>query len=197
MDIRDVRVRKTYSQLLQGTIKLLSEKSFDDISVSEICKVSNVHRATFYKHFNDKFEFLNVCIKNQLNSITFDPLEKGSSPQVIKERIMHFAISIIEFIDNNRSLFFFISRDTGSITFNAALDSAFYDFCFKRLNEVLSASSQRISLCSAYYSSAFIGIIKWYFRAENVNSKEDMLDFVEHRVDELCDFYVKNLIVND
>ena len=37
--------------------------------MSEICEAANVHRATFYKHFNDKYEFLNFCFDNELSKI--------------------------------------------------------------------------------------------------------------------------------
>ena len=54
----DVRVERTYRQLFNGLLSLLAENSFEDLSVSKICEESGVHRATFYKHFNDKYEFL-------------------------------------------------------------------------------------------------------------------------------------------
>ena len=38
--------------------KLLEEKDFDQITVSEIIKVSGVNRSTFYRHYVDKYEIL-------------------------------------------------------------------------------------------------------------------------------------------
>ena len=67
----DVRVRRTYKQLIASFLKLLNEKSFDEISISEICEGADVHRATFYKHFEDKTEFLNFCVKQLLSDNDF------------------------------------------------------------------------------------------------------------------------------
>ena len=40
---------------------LLSEKSFEEITVGELCKRANYPRATFYNYFEDKFDLLNYC----------------------------------------------------------------------------------------------------------------------------------------
>ena len=51
----------------------------------------------------------------------------------------------------------------------------------------------RIEISSVFYSGAFVGVIKWYIQSNNPNMYNDMMEFLEHRVDELCDFYKNNL----
>ena len=63
----DIRVIRTQEQLIASLVRLLADKSFEELSVSEICDNAQVHRATFYKHFNDKYEFLNFCFDNELS----------------------------------------------------------------------------------------------------------------------------------
>ncbi len=189
----DIRVTRTYSQLINGLIILLKDKSFDDVSVSEICEVSGVHRATFYKHFNDKFEFLNFCFDSMLKTISFDSLEVGSSPAVIKTNIMHFVACILEFIDDNRPLFTSACIDNPSTSFLSTLDNTFNNFCINKLNSVLTAPMHRIEISAVFYSGAFVGLVKWYIQSNNPNMYNDLMDFVEHRVDELCAFYENNL----
>lgn len=193
----DIRVLRTYSQLVSGLIELLTTKNFDEISVSEICDASGVHRATFYNHFNDKHEFLNFCFKNKLDDITFDNLEKGSSPEIIKRNIMHFVLCVLEFVEENRLLFssaFNGGKDT--CTFNSSFVSAINDYCFNKLSNVLSAPSEKIALVANYYSWAFVGIIKWHLFSGSEEKIDDIMTFVEHRVDELCKYYEVNLMEN-
>ncbi len=191
----DVRVARTHNQLINGLIVLLREKSFDDVTVMEICEASGVHRATFYKHFNDKFEFLNFCFDSMLKTISFDSLKHGSSPEIIKSNIMHFVSCILEFIDDNRPLFTSACIEKASVSFLSSFDNAINNFCTKKLNAVLSAPMHRIEISSVYYSGAFVGVIKWYIQSNNPNMYNDMMDFLEHRVDELCDFYKNNLYI--
>ena len=39
-------------------MKLLDEKTFEEITINELCEAADIRRATFYKHYSDKFAFL-------------------------------------------------------------------------------------------------------------------------------------------
>lgn len=54
----DLRVKRTRKLLYQALLSLLNQHSFNSISVKEICEEAMVHRATFYTHFNDKYDLL-------------------------------------------------------------------------------------------------------------------------------------------
>lgn len=53
----DLRILKTYKALSEAFFQLLQEKKFEEITVNELCERAMVRRATFYKHFADKYEF--------------------------------------------------------------------------------------------------------------------------------------------
>ena len=50
----DLRVKKTKSALKKALSELLKEKTFDKITIMEICERAMVNRVTFYSHYNDK-----------------------------------------------------------------------------------------------------------------------------------------------
>lgn len=54
---RDLRVQKTYDALFRAFEELLTRKSFEAISVTELCDAARIRTATFYKHFADKYAF--------------------------------------------------------------------------------------------------------------------------------------------
>lgn len=54
--MEDLRIQKTRKALKQALIKLLSEKSFEKISVTDICKESSISRITFYTHYDHKYD---------------------------------------------------------------------------------------------------------------------------------------------
>ena len=54
----DLRVRKTYEALMRAFEDLLTGKTFDDITVNELCERAMIRRPTFYSHFEDKYDFL-------------------------------------------------------------------------------------------------------------------------------------------
>ncbi|MFW2490303.1 TetR/AcrR family transcriptional regulator C-terminal domain-containing protein [Clostridium chromiireducens] len=59
----DLRIRRTYKLLSDSLISLLTEKSFEDIRISDICDKAMIHRTTFYKHFEDKYQLLDFLLR--------------------------------------------------------------------------------------------------------------------------------------
>ncbi len=59
----DLRVQKTYRNLTQAMQELLSEKGLDEITVTELCERAQTRKATFYKHFGDKYELFTFIIR--------------------------------------------------------------------------------------------------------------------------------------
>jgi AcrR family transcriptional regulator len=58
----DRRVRRTRFLLEQAFFELLAEKTFEAISVKDITERADVNRATFYDHFQDKYNMLDEVI---------------------------------------------------------------------------------------------------------------------------------------
>ena len=48
---QDLRVAVTKRMIHEGLLQLLEKKNIDKIKVSELCQVSGVNRATFYRHY--------------------------------------------------------------------------------------------------------------------------------------------------
>ena len=60
----DLRVQKTKKALTEKFRQLLEEKRFEDITVNELCEKAGIRRATFYKHFEDKYDFLSFVVQS-------------------------------------------------------------------------------------------------------------------------------------
>lgn len=63
MKKRDLRVQKTYMSLTDAMLRLLRKKKFEEITINELCDEAMIRRATFYKHFGDKYEFIQFMIE--------------------------------------------------------------------------------------------------------------------------------------
>ncbi|MBQ9085109.1 MAG: TetR/AcrR family transcriptional regulator [Clostridia bacterium] len=59
----DSRIIKTRRALVLAFLDLLEEKAYEDISINELCTKANVRRATFYKHYKDKTDFLYAVVR--------------------------------------------------------------------------------------------------------------------------------------
>ncbi len=188
----DIRVKRTYKQLIYSFLVLLNEKSFDNISISEICENANVHRATFYKHFNDKIEFLNFCVKELLSETDFSNVLDIPTPENVKESCMSFVKVLFTFIEANKLLFAAIFSDKHSLSFDTTLVEVITEFCASKLQLVLEGvPKHKAQLFSNFYAGSIMGVVKWYVKNYETCQLEDVYSFFEHRVDEICEAYIK------
>lgn len=193
----DIRVIRTHEQLVTGLVKLLTEKSFEDLSVSEICDAAKVHRATFYKHFNDKYEFLNFCFNNELSKINFDVPDELPTAENIKDNFMSFIKITFEFVCSKKALFSVLLSKKYSVTLGSSFTNAVFNYCLEKIKIILpGVDENRSELFAAFYSNAFIGVVTHYAKNANKYPLEEIYSFFENRVDELCETYIKQFNVN-
>ncbi|MGV3240822.1 TetR/AcrR family transcriptional regulator [Streptococcus hyovaginalis] len=62
-DLRSIRTRKF---IIDSFIELLEKKEFNSITISDITTGAMINRATFYRHFLDKYDLLEKVIKEDL-----------------------------------------------------------------------------------------------------------------------------------
>lgn len=99
----DTRVIKTKATLLASFKKLLAEKPFEEISVNEICVLANVRRATFYKHFTDKYDFLKYTV-GALRQDFDKMLPQNKRPDATSEYYVRYVRAIVEFLIENEGM---------------------------------------------------------------------------------------------
>ncbi|MFC6181547.1 TetR/AcrR family transcriptional regulator [Lactiplantibacillus daowaiensis] len=59
---KDVRKIKTERDIQQAMLRLLTTKTFRQITVADICQLSLTSRSTFYAHYLDKYDLLDKMV---------------------------------------------------------------------------------------------------------------------------------------
>lgn len=99
----DLRVRRTKKALFESFFKLLHEKQFDEITVNELCDVANIRRATFYKHYSDKLDFLasvTRILRDHFDSFRWKPESSHSEA----DYYVAYAKRIVGFINEHEKV---------------------------------------------------------------------------------------------
>ena len=65
----DLRVRRTHKLLWEAFMAELSERAFEEITVTDICERAMVHRTTFYKHYEDKYALLEQGMRQMYDAL--------------------------------------------------------------------------------------------------------------------------------
>jgi AcrR family transcriptional regulator len=64
----DPRAKRTLKVLRTAMMELLEEQEFSKITVQDITERAEVNRATFYDHFDDKYELLNDLVREDFQA---------------------------------------------------------------------------------------------------------------------------------
>lgn len=80
---RDRRVVRSRQALVEAFGELLEEKNFQEISVYQISERADLNRGTFYAHFSDKYELLELVIRDRFRAY----LDKGLGNSDRKQQI--------------------------------------------------------------------------------------------------------------
>ena len=66
----DRRTRYTRQVIKEAFLKLLEEKEYPKITVTEICRLAEINRGTFYLHYYDLEDVLDDVIKEMIRDTT-------------------------------------------------------------------------------------------------------------------------------
>lgn len=105
------------SSLLSHAYELFLNKGFNDTTISDIVKKSNVAKGTFYLYFKDKYDLRDQLVARQsaqvfldaAKSIEMTPTEK--QPKTVIEYVDALINYILDYLQNNKMLLRFITKN--------------------------------------------------------------------------------------
>lgn len=103
MNNQDLRVQRTKKALITTFSDLLETKSFDNITIQDLCEKANVRRSTFYRHFNDKYDLLNHIVGTLIEYFRTLHLPE-IDPKIPRQFFNKFMKDILLFISDNKAM---------------------------------------------------------------------------------------------
>lgn len=165
---QDIRITKTHKALAETMQALLEKKSFQKITVNDICQNAIVSRSTFYLHFEDKYQLLLFCMQ-----IEREQLEESMRQKDSRESILSMLCTIKERKKIYHNLF--------EADFNSELFLMLRKFLLGFVSNTLSESENQgvelvgaIPILAAYYSSGITGMVVWWIEDDFSVSIEEM-----------------------
>ena len=68
-EMGDPRSRRTRKLLQDALVQLMGTRGFDSITVAQIAAAANVNRATFYRHYRDKYQLAQALFGEAIDSM--------------------------------------------------------------------------------------------------------------------------------
>ena len=173
----DLRIQKTHKALIEAFLKLLEEKRFENITVNEICDLAMVRRATFYKHFGDKYEFFTFMvqyIQQEFQNRTAKAIREDHSI----DPYVAIVQNTLDFLDANDTLVRSVMESgVYPILLNIVSEQIVRDVKQMFRDDESSGVELLLSpdLMAQAYTGALINIARWWIRHKDLASKEDVI----------------------
>ena len=185
----DLRVRRTQKLLWEALMALLAEKAFEAISVKDICERAMVHRTTFYKHYEDKYNLLLKGMREVYEALAAEadvPLGTFASddaPPVF--------IGFFEHVEKHQHFYRLMLCGDGIGKFQRLLRTYLAELCEARLRKPAKSSQAPvvpISLLAQFCAGTIISTTTWWLENALPYPPRQMANYVKFLLLEGCMF---------
>jgi AcrR family transcriptional regulator len=151
----------------KALISLLEEKSFEYITVSEICKRANVNRSTFYLHYENMSDLLNETARFLLDGFVayFDDERKSIAKKLIESSLdeLNFISDeylhpYLSYIKENSRVFTTVLSHSDSFGFNDVFQKL-YENIFNPILERFDYPSADRKYVMMFYLNGITAIV--------------------------------------
>lgn len=119
----DEKKKQKRDSLLMAAFALFTDKGINDTSISDIARKANMAKGTFYLYFKDKFDIRDKLITDKAGQIFRRALDEmnGASLESLEDHVIFLVNSIVNQLDQDKSLLEFISKNLSWGVFQKAL----------------------------------------------------------------------------
>lgn len=168
----DARIRYSQKAIKTAFLELLKTTPLDKISVTDICRLADINRATFYKYYENPRDLLNKLEDESINVLAEKIVNSNSVGLdaiysiILNDVKEHFPFYKLVFVDNTDD------------NFRKKLLAACHDTELKEIRKFFPAISERQCDWLYYFiAEGCIGIFKEWVNGEVESTIEDMIRF--------------------
>ncbi len=166
----DRRVKYTKSIIKDTFLNLLGEKDINSITVTEVCKIADINRATFYRYYDDCYHLLRVIEEEFMEELT------NSSPMINlpDESVYEFTYGVLKVFENNKKLIRLLFNTNNNIYFLNEVLEYCYNKCVEKWSNLFpSIEKNNIEYKTVFIFNGALGVINYWI-------KNDFLEDVEY-----------------
>jgi len=177
----DARVKKTKEKLFGTFQALLAENQFEDITIQQICAKAEIRRATFYKHFTDKYDFLAAMTAAIINGFA-KRMSRSKLNSYPVEYHIEYEKRLVRFLVENEDIVDLVFKSNMMPTLVAIIVHEHNSVLITRLNHSIENGEKLVAPVStvATLLAGGIGnvIITW-FKEGKPTSEEELTAEIE------------------
>ncbi len=169
------RTQQTRSKIREALLDIMQKKSIHQISVQEICRGANIHRTTFYAHYDDIYDLMNsieIEMEEGVSKLFMEP-ESGVYRPLSDQSLQR----LIEYVRENANFYRVYLNDFDRIrVFDQRIADAWKQEIEPVIRKGTNATESELSYQFAYFNSGLHGVIrKWL----NTNCQESPAELIK------------------
>ena len=176
----DLRVRRTRKLLWEALMAELSERTFEEITVTDICERAMVHRTTFYKHYEDKYALLEQGIRQMYDDLMAGEEHKPPNAYSV-EHPPPYLIRLFEHAAQHQRFYKLMLCGEGIGRFQKLVKEYIAEVASAKMRE-LSPNNQYLAVPLAihaqYISGAALSIMAWWLENDMPLSPHQMAQYL-------------------
>lgn len=168
-------MKKTKEKLFSAFRALLSEKPFEDITIQEVCSKAEVRRATFYKHFTDKYDFLAVMTAAIIQRFDARMSRSRLSSYPVEYHI-EYEKKLVRFLVDNEDIVDLVFKSNMMPTMVTIIVHEHYKVLIERLTHSVENGAELVAPVSTVATMLAGGIsnviIKWFSDGKPITEEQ-------------------------
>ena len=159
MPRKNRRSAQTEQQICRIFLELLEKKPLSKMSVTEICRIADLDRSTFYLHFCDVYELMRYLERVQLADIR-EQMQELSAQNLPGEAVVR---AILRYLGEHRSTFLVLMREGSPAFWNEIrrlLQQAFRDAVCRQYPEAADLPEQELESTIVFLTNGYYGIYR-------------------------------------
>lgn len=146
--------RKTETKKLikEAFTKLLSEKGFNNLTVSDITRKAGINRGTFYLHYIDKYDLLEKLENDAINDLRDILLNNPSTKSSNLDEIFPYndLVEALNYAKNDYEFVANLASENGDPKFNEKFKMILTSLLKSRINLIGKTKSSKLGIPSEY-----------------------------------------------
>lgn len=176
----DLRIIKTKNALTNAFFDMLSDMPLEEVTVNELCERAGIRRATFYKHFKDKNDFINFLIVDVRDKFDNEHWNEKAGHTITLDYYLRYAEEVIKYLLSREAAIKRIIKSPIRSSFIEVFVHKNYVDTKRRLEES-AANGMKLPFSPEFIASIIIGgtaytIVTWFEAEERCSVNELISD---------------------
>jgi len=179
----DRRIVKSKKALRDAMLSLMRQKDFKEISITDIVKLADLNRGTFYKHYQYKEDILNEIVDDVITDLIASYREPYKNKDTFEvSNLSSSAIKVFDHVNKYSNFYTLIVNSNVLTGFQNKICDVLRSLSLQDLIDYSSNPNFNRELAASYHSYAIFGmVIEWInggFKYSPSYMSEQLLDIL-------------------